>query len=175
MIHLKHLWHLWSTQNLIFNIIFRHNFRHAIKSLSLCSLEIESTNFVQTQVCSVFLRNFCRLHVRNFQNKITCLLRVCYMHVFGYLRLKNGAILGYMKVISELNTKTFLGLLSTLFALQTFLRFLLLCTFKSGCLIHRQNCVTFHTILMNKLSSINSLSVTLKSEELVRTILYGGN
>ena len=65
--------------------------------------------------------------------------------------------------------------MSTLFALQTFLRFLLLCTFKSGCLIHRQNCVTFHTILMNKLSSINSLSVTLKSEELVRTILYGGN
>ena len=65
-------------QDIIFVIIFRHHFRHAIKSLSLCSLKTESTNFVQTWVYSVFLLNFCRLHVRNFQNKITCLLRTCF-------------------------------------------------------------------------------------------------
>ena len=36
-----------------------------------------------------------------------------------------------------------------------------------------QNYVIFRTTLMNELKSINSLLITLNSDELVRTILYG--
>ena len=82
---------------------------------------------------SMFLQKFCRFFVRNFQNKIPCLLRASYVHVFDSLRLNKWCNIrvseGYF--IAKYK-KNFPGILSSVFALQTFLYSLLLYTLTSA-------------------------------------------